>query len=128
MKTSINIPIYRAKKIDSDEYVEGCLDFLITPIQKMKLYQIATTDPTKEYITINPSTLAIHFLDMLDSEGNKIFASLSEDGRGGDYFEAIKRNFVFKYMNGKIVAYGRNIGCDDIVDIKHSIKIIGIQQ
>ena len=33
---------------------------------------------------IDKSTLSIHFLDMLDSQGNKIFASLQEDGKGGD--------------------------------------------
>ena len=39
-----------------------------------------------EYIEIDSSTLAISFNDMIDSEGTKIFASLSEDGKGGDNF------------------------------------------
>lgn len=31
---------------------------------------------------VTPDYLSINFPDMLDSEGNKIFASLSEDGKG----------------------------------------------
>ncbi len=67
----MNIPIYRAKKIDSDIYITGYLykngDFV-----------------TVHNIRIDPTTLAINLSDMLDSQGNKIFASLSEDGKGGD--------------------------------------------
>ena len=37
---------------------------------------------------IDETTLAINFPDMLDSESTKIFASLSEDGRGGDIIQA----------------------------------------
>lgn len=69
-----NIPIYRAMKIDSEEFVEGyfwqdihsnCID---TPIED-------------EIHDIDPSTLSIHFPEnMLDSEDNKIFASISETG------------------------------------------------
>ena len=40
-----------------------------------------------DVVEIDPTTLAIHFPDMLDSQGNKIFASLSKDGRGGDIVE-----------------------------------------
>lgn len=34
--------------------------------------------------SIKPNTRSINLDDMLDSQGNKIFASLSEDGKGGD--------------------------------------------
>jgi len=76
----MNLPIFRAKRIDSDEYVVGyiknCTDTGIN------IFWIQT----KEWIDyrIDPSTLAIHFPNMLDSEENKIFASLQEDGKGGD--------------------------------------------
>lgn len=117
------IPICRAKKIDSDEYVEGYLD--IQKSWETKCLSCGSLDTEShnenwseacrcnncgkdldfhndnwdhgyigdlqylirsngEYTQIDPTTLAIHFPDMLDSQGNKIFASLSEDGKGGD--------------------------------------------
>jgi len=73
----LNIPIYRAKKLTSDEYVEGSYcDGNIIDID----YEGFQT-----WTEIDTTTLAIHFPDMLDSEDNKIFASLNEDGRGGDF-------------------------------------------
>ena len=84
MKT--NIPVYRAKKIDSDKYVMGlvCEAMEIHSVNKdlkplLRLW-IWNKDGTYE---IDPSTLAIHFSDMIDSEGSEIFASLSKDGNGG---------------------------------------------
>lgn len=84
----MNLPIYRAKKIDSDEYVEG----YYSPdknyqehIHTIFYFDIGDFDVDRKTTTqIDPATLAIHFPDMLDSQGNKIFASLSEDGKGGD--------------------------------------------
>lgn len=75
----MNIPIYRAKKIDSEEYVEGYLKEGFFNNNECLWIQTKW----KDYI-IDASTLAIHFPDMLDIEGNKIFAGLSEDGKGGD--------------------------------------------
>ncbi len=43
---------------------------------------------------IAPEYLSINFEGMLDSEGAKIFASLSEDGKGGDLINA-------DYITGK---------------------------
>ncbi len=83
----LNIPIYRAKKVDSDEYVIGYL------IAKDKILEYCPA-PTgmgtlqcvedRHYFNIDLTTLAIHFPDMLTTQGNKIFASLSENGKGGD--------------------------------------------
>ena len=93
----LNIPIYRAKKIDSEEYVEGYLleDYGIGfYIQTSKYLEFIISDRGERgievdyLIQIDISTLSIHFPDMLDSEGNKIFASLSEDGKGGDIIES----------------------------------------
>lgn len=82
----MNIPIYRAKKIDSNEYVEGFLfkdtDGYFRITTGIKDYKHPFKLPF-EYL-IDAATLAIHFHDMIDSQGNKIFASLSEDGKGGD--------------------------------------------
>ena len=88
------IPIYRAKKIDSGELVEG--------------YYFKTeygggngslSGQTRHYITdgsfsgngnsiymntVDPNTLSISFPNMIDKKSKRIFASLSEDGVGGD--------------------------------------------
>jgi len=92
----VAIPQYRAKKIDSDESVEGFFlphekaNVIIVNhnARQMWAHRKSKTSYTNidklEYYEIDPSTLAIHFPDMIDSEGTKIFASLSEDGKGGD--------------------------------------------
>ena len=93
----MNIPIFRAKKIDSYEYVEGYLSPYISYDGEIWednglviLNKIWNDVEDEEYgfwydkSNIDPSTLAIHFPDMIDSQGTKIFASLSEDGKGGD--------------------------------------------
>ena len=85
----INLPIFRAKKIDSDEYVEGCFNIWE---QSGKIYHSIMEigkypSPFNNIHIVDESTLSIHFPDMLDSQGNKIFASLQEDGKGGDLFQ-----------------------------------------
>ena len=75
-----NIPIYRAKKIDSDEWVEG---YLITK-NSIGDIDYNSDSPLYDIKEIDPKTLAIHFPNMIDKNGKKIFASLNEDGIGGD--------------------------------------------
>ena len=73
------IPIYRAKKIGKDEWVEG------HHVKHNGKHWIIRDEYVFELEDeIDPSTLAIHFNNMLDKNGKKIFASLSEDGVGGD--------------------------------------------
>jgi len=113
---SLPIPLYRAKKIDSDEWVEGYLvedennDFWITE-------NIAYCYQGLDYYNghkIYPKTLAIHFPSMIDKNGQKIFASLSEDGVGGDivdmgynYIKATmilnKTLFVYSFIDSEII-------------------------
>ena len=81
----MNIPIFRAKKIDSNAYVLGwllqdCFGYYIIPTNNA----LRCESLNSESIEIDPTTLAIHFPDMKDSKRNKIFASLQEDGKGGD--------------------------------------------
>ena len=137
----MNIPIFRAKKIDSDEYVTG---FLV--IEKENNKYFTTTNSTLIYnksvdtelrtifnVEIDPSTLAIHFPDMIDSQGNKIFASLSEDGRGGDIMifcevEQITGTAIYEkasiFVNGGCSEY-----LSEILQRKDKdYKIIGIQE
>ena len=133
------IPIYRAKKIDSDEYVIGYCEYIPNDgrsiniinsgcwISWIKLDNKGFRDRFE--VEVDLTTLAIHFPDMIDSQGNKIFASLSEDGKGGDvitYDEdiriiAIYKNgtFIFKdSMNLAIVPSSRYL----------RTKVIGIQE
>lgn len=98
----MNIPIYRAKKIGSDEYVEGFYiedHGVASYIQESKYLNFIVSDRGEKgmevdtLFQIDPTTLAIHFSDMLDSNGNKIFASLQKDGKGGDI--VISKSYPF---------------------------------
>lgn len=127
----MNIPIYRAKRINSDEYVDGLLDEKRQSDGTHLYYRI----PVLGW-QIDPSTLSIHFSDMIDSDGNKIFASLSEDGKGGDnlFYEDGLEEFVaeftsngfelYEYLDNKKIknrVYQQNVKW-------HNLKVIGIQQ
>ena len=116
----MNIPIYRAKKIDSDEYVIGWYSSPI--IIEGKLY-LSITNQDGEH-RIDPTTLSIHFPDMLDSQGKEIFASLSEDGKGGDIVEYNGRQEIIKYSNGTIQSYMFRF--EDLKEL--NFKAIGIQE
>ena len=87
---NLNIPIYRAKKIDSDEYVignliedEGVFYIIKNPVVTHFNGLQQLTGECEYLDRVDPTILAINLPDMLDSKGNKIFASLSEDGKGG---------------------------------------------
>ena len=142
----MNIPIYRAKKIDSDEYACGFLikadDYTTNEDEDQIIYFIMhkmenyRTDLVWDFVCnsrVDQSTLSIHFPDMLDSQGNKIFASLSEDGKGGDVFilgdERLK--YISVIHNNQLMAkqqntYGSLIGQGYAPANKW--KVIGIQE
>ena len=156
----MNMPTYRAKKIDSDEYIEGDLfarKFIITisilnkkilsaikhieedvlscninencKNEHIELKDMLTKliyNERLEHITeIDPTTLAIHFPDMLDSQGNKIFASLSASGKGGDIMNDDEYYGIAKYLDCKFVVEYEN--CFDVID-EGNFEIIGIQE
>lgn len=76
------IPIYRAKSNERKNiYVEG---LLIGIDEELNLCTIRTKDDYIGGEVCYLHTLSINFPDMLDSQGNKIFASLQKDGKGGD--------------------------------------------
>lgn len=140
MKTQI--PIYRAKKIDSDEWIDGSYisDFFDVESNKYigeVIYKLTSTIG-KDYFQIDQSTLAIHFPDMIDSDGNKIFASLSEDGKGGDIVSGgfgiprIKVEQTVIYKNGSFIIETKKHNpkfIDIISGVYHlDLEIIGIQQ
>ena len=124
----INLPIYRAKKIDSDEYVMGWYSSPI--IIEGKTY-LSITNKDGEY-RIDTTTLSIHFSDMLDSQGNEIFASLQKNGRGGDvcsvndYIDSgLKGVAIYQNYGFRIDRKGKAMG---ISFSSRDIEIIGIQQ
>lgn len=103
----VNIPIYRAKKIDGDELVYGYLCKDILNLEEYVIFPEPFSDiphinaiPCK----IDQNTLAIHFPNMIDKKGKKIFASLSEDGIGGDNISFEGSIGAFKYDNGEFLA------------------------
>ena len=143
MKT--NIPIFRAKKLDSDEYAEGCLN--VWEQNKKVYYSIMEIgiypSPFNNIHLIDQTTLAIHFLDisttseidrttrsiniedMLDSQGNKIFASLQEDGKGGDIMQDDEYFGIAKYKDCQFVVEYED--CIDNID-NGNFEVIGIQE
>ena len=62
---------------------------------------------------------------MLDSKGNKIFASLSEDGKGGD-----------KMTDGEYLGIAKYVDCEFVVEYENvtdglfnqNFEVIGIQK
>ena len=154
----INLPIFRAKKLDSDKYIIGqyietefsneeyCdIEEQETIIKHCIIKDFRTVHDDYEYCNfditeIDIATLAIHFPDMLDSQGNKIFASLQEDGKGGDKFLFDNEIFIIWFDNQslKINATNKdNFECNchdslqewyDFENKCYDLKIIGIQQ
>lgn len=53
-------------------------------------------------------TRSLSFPDMIDSEGNKIFASLQEDGKGGDSFVWDNETFVVWFDSISLSVYATN--------------------
>ena len=115
---STQIPLYRAKRVFEDEYVQGLLT---------EIYDDGTCIINGCYECYT-ETLSIHFSDMLDSQGNKIFASLSENGKGGD----MTLHYTFVFRDGRIKAryIMRKTKEENLIDIgkPETEKIIGIQQ
>ena len=95
------IPTYRAKSNErKNTYVEG---LLIGVDEETGLCTIRTKDDYIGGELCHLHTLSINFPNMLDVKGDKIFASLNEDGKGGDilfdmeyeytlFFDGIKFN------------------------------------
>ena len=125
------IPIFRAKKLDSDEYVIGfllqdCFGFYI--IQTDNALRCETLN--QEAIEIDHQTLSISFSDMLDSQRNKIFASLGENGKGGDIIKLDDniKTAIWCSKTQAIMLYSKQTGTSILSLYKDDIKTIGIQE
>lgn len=125
MEAQINAPIYRALKLNTEnEYVIGFFHSRKWDGETRTEYYITYESLEWE---IDPTTLAIHFPDMLDSQGNKIFASLSEDGKGGDIIRSeFNHNCIVKYREYFFYADNKekHINCFGFINS----TVIGIQK
>ena len=131
----MNLPIYRAKKINSDEYATSMTIREDYRNDWKEMLEGEWTDnrrdfidmwidKEKKWVEIDQTTLSINFPDMLDSQGNKIFASLSEDGKGGDILGISGRTETLFINESVIQTY--TFKWDDLKDFKKII--IGIQE
>ena len=112
------IPIYRGLKLGTEnEYVEG--QYLV-----YKGYPTIFDEYGLNGIEIDKTTLSIHFSDILDSQGNKIFASLQEDGKGGDIMQDDEYFGIAKYKDCQFVVEYED--CIDNID-NGNFEVIGIQ-
>ena len=158
----MNIPIYRAKKLDSDEYIIGDLfdgkyiiakselnrdisealkhireDILIKDcisaecknehhlLNKM-LNKLLVNERLEHIYEIDPTTLSIHFPDMIDSQGNKIFASLQEYGKGGDILQS--RGYKAPCVFNKGFTVKTVVGVCNFYMLADRLKVVGIQE
>ena len=123
------IPIYRAKKIDTDEWIiSGSIRYINN--------RISLLSPIG-WIPCAETTLSIHFPNMLDKNGKKIFASLSEDGIGGDELEVETGLFgggkkyieITMYDNCGIHPFTTPSYCDDEQGVYiYAVEVIGIHK
>ena len=91
----INLPIFRAKSNEQkNTYVEG---LLIGVDEELNLCTIRTKDDYIGGEICYLHTVSINFPDMLDSQGNKIFASLSENGKGGDILFDMEYEYALSF-------------------------------
>ena len=100
----MNIPIYRAKKIDSDEYVignliedEGVFYIIKNPVVTHFNGLQQLTGECEYLDRVDPTILAINFPSWIakDEDDNdiKVFASFNTNKIGGDIVE-VRDNFV----------------------------------
>ena len=112
--------LFRAKEKNSNNYVIG--------------YEYYNHIEDEYYIThyvsgsnykVDRTTRSINIEDMLDSQGNKIFASLQKDGKGGDIMQDDEYFGIAKYIDCQFVVEYEN--CIDNID-NGNFDVVGIQQ
>ena len=112
--------LFRAKEKNSNNYVIG--------------YEYYNHVEDEYYIThyvsgsnykVDRTTRSINIEDMLDSQSNKIFASLQEDGKGGDIMQDDEYFGIAKYKDCQFVVEYED--CIDNID-NGNFEVIGIQK
>lgn len=75
---------FRAKRLDNSDYLIS--DGIRWINDELELRDNSET-MFDSWIPCDDTTRSVSYPDMLDSEGNRIFASFSENGNGGDILE-----------------------------------------
>lgn len=130
----IEIPLYSAVSTEFDDEIvignliedEGIFYIVKNPIVINNYSQPRFEGEAELIKEIHPNTLSIHFSSMVDSQKNKIFASLQKDGKGGSTTE----NYTFVFVNDRVKAlYKMKNGTRKIIDIGRydTEKVIGVQ-
>ena len=89
------IPYYRAKSNErKNTYVEG---LLIGVDEELNLCTIRTKDDYIGGEICYLHTLSINFPNMVDIKGSKIFASLGENGKGGDILFDMEYEYTLSF-------------------------------
>ena len=92
------IPIFRAKKLDSDEYVEGgysdtlflCMGDIQGHYISYKKINVVGREITLQE-SIDPTTISIHFPDSINTNSEKVWYNLEEIS-----------NIIKDYESGKV--------------------------
>ena len=90
-KIEIEIPIYRAKKIDSDDNIKSQSYIKKLIGGNYHHYLVKYYSPDYEDVEIDPSTLAIHFHDTSSTQSEKVWYNMEEIS-----------NIIKEYENGKM--------------------------
>lgn len=127
----LNLPIYRGKSLKTNQYVEGYLKTCTDTGSDVFWVQ------TKEWVDyqVDPTTLSISFKDMLSTTNTRIFASLSNLGKGGDctFMEnGYNETFCWDSLNGCIMLKSPHYEVRLFRDRRNThfkrYEIIGIQE
>ena len=121
------IPYYRAKSNErKNTYVEG---LLIGVDAELNLCTIRTKDDYIGGEVCYLHTLSINFPIMLDVKGNKIFASLQEDGKGGDVLFDMEYEYTLSFDGLKFNLQGLfSQSSFNEFDSWENFKIIGVEE
>jgi len=128
----MNIPIYRSYELDTAFLIEGSYikenGFYMNntiPDYNKPVVRHKICDEDGIYHEVSKDYLAIHFPDMLDRQVNKIFASLSEDGKGGDIMKDDEYYGIAKYKDSRFVVEYENV---EECLYEGNFEVIGIQE
>lgn len=123
----INLPMYRAKSNERDGiYVEG---LLIGVDDELNLCTIRTKDDYIGGEVCYLDTLSINFPNMLDVKDDKIFASLNEDGKGGDILFDMEYEYTLSFDRLKFKLQGVYTQSNfNKYDSWEDFDVIGIQE
>ena len=129
---NINIPIFRSYELDTAFLIEGSYikenGFYMNntiPDYNKPVVRHKICDEDGIYHEVSKDYLAIHFPDMLDSQGNKIFASLSASGKGGDIMKDDEYYGIAKYKDSRFVVEYENV---EECLYEGNFEVIGIQE